>query len=104
MTCAVESVVSQLPQTLGMEFSLKIGATLKNSMSSRPKMTTKDLKTMKFFRINKYIRILQADIGNCMLVLDESKYVYKVKINTLQESGVYAPLPENPTAKIERNV
>jgi hypothetical protein len=35
-------------------------------------------------------------------VLDESKY--KEKLNTLLESGVYEPLPKDPTAKIERKV
>jgi hypothetical protein len=34
------------------------------------------------------------------VVLYESKY--KDKLNTLLESGVYKPLPKDPTAKVER--
>jgi hypothetical protein len=35
-------------------------------------------------------------------VLDGSKY--KDKLNTLLESGVYEPFPEDPTDKVERKV
>jgi hypothetical protein len=57
---------------------------------------------MKSFRLNQDIRILQADKGNCAVVLDKSNY--KDKLNILLESGVYEPLPEDPTAKVERKV
>jgi hypothetical protein len=63
-------------------------------------MTTKELKTMKSLRINKDIRILQADKGT--VVLDESKY--KDKLNALLESGVYEPLAKDPAAEVERKV
>jgi hypothetical protein len=53
-------------------------------------------------RLNQDIRILPADKGNCTVVLDESKY--NDKINTLLESGVYEPMPKDPTAKVERKV
>jgi hypothetical protein len=42
--------------------------------SSRPNMTTKELKAVRSLRLNKVIRILQADKGNCTVVFDESKY------------------------------
>jgi hypothetical protein len=35
-------------------------------------------------------------------VLDEFKYKYK--LSTLLESGVYEPLPKDPTAKVEKKV
>jgi hypothetical protein len=92
MACAMESVVSELPQTLGMEFRWKIRSMLERSKSSRTNLTTKELKAVKSLRLNKDIRILQADSGNCVVVLDESKC--KDKINTLLESGVYEPLPK----------
>jgi hypothetical protein len=57
---------------------------------------------MKSLKLNKDIRTLQADKGNWTVVLDESKY--KDKLNTLLESGVYEPLPKDPTAKVERKV
>jgi hypothetical protein len=57
---------------------------------------------VKSLRLNKDIRILQADKGHCTVVLDESEY--KDKLNTLLESGVYEPLPKDPTAKDERKV
>jgi hypothetical protein len=63
-------------------------------------MSTKELKAIKSLRLNKNIRILQADKGNCTVVFDEPKY--KEKLNTLLESGVYEHLPKDPTAKVER--
>jgi hypothetical protein len=57
---------------------------------------------VKSLRLNKDIRILRADTGNCTVVLDESEY--KDKLNTLLESGVYETLSKDPAAKVERNV
>jgi hypothetical protein len=74
MACAVESVVSKLPQIKGMEFRWKVRSMLEKSNSSRPNMTTKELKAVKSLRLNKDIRILRADKGNCTVVLDESEY------------------------------
>jgi hypothetical protein len=65
-------------------------------------MTTKELKAVKSLRLNKDVSILQADKGNCAVVLVESKY--KGKLNILLESRVYEPLPEDPTAKVERRI
>jgi hypothetical protein len=45
MACAVESVVSKLPQTLGMEFRWKIRSM--SEKSSRPNMTTKEFFQQK---------------------------------------------------------
>jgi hypothetical protein len=70
--------------------------------SSRPNLTAEELKALKFLRLNKDIRILQADKGNCTVVFDESKY--KDKLNTSRESGVCERLPKNPTAKVGRKV
>jgi hypothetical protein len=61
----VESIVSKLPQTLGMEFRWKIRSMLEKS--SMPNMTKKELKAAKSLRLNKDIRILQANEGNCMV-------------------------------------
>jgi hypothetical protein len=44
MACAVESVVSKLPHSLGMEFRWEIWSMLEKSKSSRPNLTTKELK------------------------------------------------------------
>jgi hypothetical protein len=65
-------------------------------------MTTKELRAVISLRLNKNIRILQADKGNCKVVMYESEY--KDKLNTLLESGVYEPLPEDPTAMVEKKV
>jgi hypothetical protein len=88
--------------TLGMEFRWKIRSMLEKSKSPMPNMTKMELKAMKSLRLNKDIRILQEDKGNCMVVLDESKY--KDKLNTLVEYGVYVLLPKDPTAKVEGKV
>jgi AraC-like DNA-binding protein len=45
-----------------------------------PNMTKKELKTVKSLRLNKDVRILQADKDNCTVVIDECKY--KDKLNT----------------------
>jgi hypothetical protein len=102
MACAVESVVQKLPQNVGMEFRWKISSMLGKSKPSVPNMNKKELKAVKSFRLNKKIGVLQADKGNCTVVLEESEY--KEKLNTLLESGVYEPLSKDPTAKVERNV
>jgi hypothetical protein len=102
MACAVESVVSKLPQTSGMEFRWKTRSMLQKSKSSTPNISKEEMKAVRSLRLNQDIRILPADKGNCTVVLDESKY--NDKINTLLESGVYEPLPKHPTAKIERKV
>jgi hypothetical protein len=102
MACAVESVVSKIPQTLGMEFRWKIRSMLEKSKSSRRNMTTKELKAVKSLRLNKEIRILRVGKGNCTVVLEESKYIEK--LNTLLESGVYEHLPKDLTATVERRI
>jgi hypothetical protein len=91
MACAVESVVSKLPQTLGMGFRWKIRFVLEKSKSSRHNVTMKELKAVKSLRLNKDIRILLADKANCTVVFVESKYTGK--LNTLLKSRVYEPLP-----------
>jgi hypothetical protein len=48
------------------------------------------------------IRILQADKGNCSVMIDEIEY--REKIDTLLKSGVYEALSKDPAAKIERKV
>jgi hypothetical protein len=53
-----------------MEFRWKIRSMLEKSKSSTPNMTTKEFKAVKSLRLNKDIRILQADMGNCTVVLD----------------------------------
>jgi hypothetical protein len=56
---------------------------------------------VKSLRLIKDIGILQADKGNYIVVLDESKY--KDKLKPLL-SGVYEPFPKDPTAKAGRKV
>jgi hypothetical protein len=63
-----------------MEFRWKIRSMMEKSKSSRPNMTTKKFKAVNPLRLNKDIRILQADKGNCTVVFYESKY--KEKLNT----------------------
>jgi hypothetical protein len=85
-----------------MEFRWKIRSMLEKSKSSRHNMTTKELKAVKSLRFNNDIRIPRVDKGNCTVVFGKSKY--KDKLNSLPESGVYEPLPEYPTAKVERKI
>jgi hypothetical protein len=98
MAFAVESLVLQLPQTLGW----KIRSMFERSMSSRSDISKKELKAMRSLLLNKNIRILKATKGNCTIVLDESEY--KDKLNTLLESGFYELLPKDLKAKVKRKV
>jgi hypothetical protein len=47
---------------------------LEKSESPEPNMSKMGSKAMRSFRLNKDIRILHADKGNCTVVLDESTY------------------------------
>jgi hypothetical protein len=58
IVCAVESAASDLPQTLGMEFRCRIRSVLEKSKSSKPNVTKKELRALKFLRLNKDIRIV----------------------------------------------
>jgi hypothetical protein len=102
MACALELVVSKHPQTLGMEFRWKIRSILVKSKCFMLNMTKKEFKNVSSLRLNKVIRILQANKDNCVVVFDE--YEYKDNLNTLLESGVYELLPKDATAKDERKV
>jgi hypothetical protein len=73
-----------------MEFGWKFRPMLEKSKPSRPNMTKNELKIVKSLRLNRDIRILRADEGNCTVVLGESKC--KDKMSTLLESAVYEPL------------
>ncbi|PNF14821.1 hypothetical protein B7P43_G06341, partial [Cryptotermes secundus] len=75
---------------------------LQKSKSPTSNISKEELKAVKSLRLNKDIRILPADKGNCTVVLDEIKY--RDKINTLLKSGVYEPLAKDPTASVERRV
>jgi hypothetical protein len=63
---------------------------LEKSKPSLPNKNKKELNAVKSLRLNKGIRILQADKGICT-----------DKLNTLLETRVYEPLPKDPTAKVE---
>jgi hypothetical protein len=52
MACAVDYVVSKLPQTLDMGFRWEIRSMLQNHKSSMPDMIKKELKDVKSLRLN----------------------------------------------------
>jgi hypothetical protein len=49
-------------------------------------MISKEFKAIKVLKLSKDIKNLQADKGNCTVVLDESKY--RTKLDTLLNFGV----------------
>jgi hypothetical protein len=102
MACAAESVVLNLPGTLGMEFRWMIRSMLEKSKPASPNITKQEFRALKSLKLNKDIRILQADKGNCTVMLDESEY--RNKLNLLLDSGIYKPLSEDPTGTVERKV
>jgi hypothetical protein len=63
-------------------------------------MTRRESMALKSLRNNNHIRILQADKGNCTVVLNE--FTYKGKISSLLESGVYEVLRKDSTSQMER--
>jgi ribosomal protein L30/L7E len=62
MASAVKSVVSELAQTMGGELRWKMRSILEKSKSSRPKISKKKFKTVRSLRLNKDIKIVQADV------------------------------------------
>jgi hypothetical protein len=56
-------------------------------------MSKKEFKATRSLRLHEHIRILLADKGKCMVVLDKSEC--KDKLNTLLESGFMNPCPKN---------
>jgi hypothetical protein len=86
MACDAESVVPNLPGTLGMEYRWKIGTMLEKSKPASLNMTKQEFKALKSLKLNKDNRILQADKGNCTVVLDVSEY--RNKLNHLLDPGV----------------
>jgi hypothetical protein len=89
MAFVAEYVGSKLPLMALMEFSWKIRSALekaKRVTSSMSRMESTDLKSLK---LNKEIRIMQADTENCVVVLNDSTYK---KIFSLLESGIYEAL------------
>jgi hypothetical protein len=83
MTCAVESVVPKLPQTLGMEFRWKIRSMLEKSKSSRPNRSKKQFKAVRSLRLNKDIKILLADKGGVGRILIQGQAGYFPRIRSL---------------------
>jgi hypothetical protein len=61
-----------------------------------------EARALRSFKQNKEIRILLADKGNCMVVLNNS--THKRKISGLLDSRVYIPLYKDPTFQIERKI
>jgi hypothetical protein len=76
LTSAVESVVPKLPPS-----KLKIRSSLDKLKSSTSNMARRELKSIESLKENKDIRILQADKGNCIVVLDGTEY--KHTLNSL---------------------
>jgi hypothetical protein len=101
MICAAECAKSRLPLRLGygvlLEDSLCVG-----KIKTVDNITRKESMAMKFVKDNKEIRFLQADIGDCTVVLNE--FTYKEKMFSLLKSGVYEILHKDPISQIEQKI
>jgi hypothetical protein len=81
MACAMEFVVSKLPQTQAMEFRWKIRSILEKSKYSSLTLVKRSwLKVVKYLRLTKDTRFLQADKGKWNVVFVESEYRDKLNI------------------------
>jgi hypothetical protein len=67
--------------------------------SYTPDIVTGNVRSL---RLNKDIKILQADKGKCSVMLDESKY--KDKLTILLEPVVYEPWSKDHTDTVVRIV
>lgn len=65
-------------------------------------MTGRELKCFESLKQIIDVKILQADKGNCTVVLDDTEYLHK--LISLLESGVYEPLPKDQNSAVEREV
>jgi hypothetical protein len=99
--CSRISKVQTSP-ALGMEFCWSIRCMLEKSRPNTSNITRKESTTLKSLKNNKQIWILQADKGNCTVVLNES--AYKEKIVNLLESGVCEILRKDSVSQIERYI
>jgi vacuolar-type H+-ATPase subunit C/Vma6 len=75
---------------------------LEKSKPFTSNITMKESMALKSLKDKTEIRILQADKGNCMVVLKES--TYREKISSLLESGVYEILRKDLMSQIERKI
>ena len=75
---------------------------LEKTRSPRNNINIQEMAAIKSLKRDKDIRIIQADKGNCTVVLNEVDY--QSKLNTLLQSGVYEPIEKDPTLKIERRI
>jgi hypothetical protein len=89
MACAAETVASKLLPALGTEFSWMIRSVHEKSKPMKPNITRAESKALNSLKHNKEIMILQADKGNCTVILDKS--TCKEKLTTLVNSGVNEP-------------
>jgi hypothetical protein len=85
-----------------MEYRWKIRTMLEKSKAAPPNLSKQEFIALKSLKHNKDIRILQADKGNCTVVLDDSEY--RNKLNHLLDSGVYELLSKDPMKTAERKV
>jgi hypothetical protein len=102
MTCAVVSIKTNFHPVLGVEFSWKIRSMLEQSKPITSNITQEEYRAIKSLKLNKNIRILLEDKGNCSIVLDET--TYQDKLNTLFECRAYEILSSDPTPKTERKI
>jgi hypothetical protein len=91
IACAVEAVIPKLPRVKGMEFRWRIRSMLEKTGPPKSNISKQEMAAIKSLKQDKDIRILQADKGNCTVVLDEVEY--KNKLNTLLQSGSYEKRP-----------
>jgi hypothetical protein len=75
---------------------------LDKSKSPTSEMTGREIKCFKSLKQITDVRILQAEEGNCTVVLDDTEYLHK--FIALLESKVYEPLPKDQNSAVERGV
>jgi hypothetical protein len=85
-----------------MELRWKIRSMLEKTGPPRSNISRHEMAAIKSLEQDKDIRIIQADKGNCTVVINEIDYQYK--LNVLLQSGAYEPIAKDPTLKIERKI
>ena len=76
---------------------------LKTAKPPKQNLSEEEISAIKELKSYDDIVILNADKGNCTVVLDKTKYHKKVSI-LLQDPKTYRTVKKNPTSRIEKRL
>lgn len=101
---SIEMASSHLPENEAHMLCSHSAAILKAAKPPKSNISKEEQQAMETLndKIKKDILILNADKGNCTVVMDKSQYDEKVK--DLLHTDAYKPINQDPTIKIENKL